>query len=314
MTIVPCYVGCDIAKAHLDFFDPSDGAVRRVANRRDAVDGFLAGLAGRDVFIVHEATGDYDRALRHGLAAAGLPGVRINPMTARRFAEARGRRAKTDMLDARMLADLGATFQPAPDAPPCPEREALTALVRRRDQLVAMRQAEKVRLKELCDKEPRDAAIQASLDAVITCLSGQVADLDRRIQTRIAASQAAAEDNRLLRTAPGMGPVNAAACLTLLPELGTLPARKISALAGLAPFNRDSGARNGKRHIAGGRSRVRRALYVAAIAAIRNTPRYKAFYDAVYSRSLTKKVAIIAVARKLLTHLNAMLRDRKAWA
>lgn len=158
MTLPYLYVGCDISKRFLDFFDPSANAVRRIANDAGAVAAHPAALAGRRVFVVYEATGHYDRTLRHALAVAGVPGARINPTMARRFAEARGRRAKTDMLDAAMLSGLGAMFRPAPDAPPCPERERLAALARRRDQLVAMRQAEKVRL-----MQAGDAFIRASL-------------------------------------------------------------------------------------------------------------------------------------------------------
>lgn len=144
-------------------------------------------------------------------------------------------------------------------------------------------------------------------------MSERIAGLDRKIGALIAKSEAIADDARLLQTAPGVGPVAAAACVSLLPEFGRLSPKKIAALVGLAPFNRDSGTMKGKRMIAGGRRRVRQALYMAALSAVRSCKRYRDFYDAVAARAVAKKVAIIAVARKLLTHLNAMLRDRKAW-
>lgn len=308
MTIHPCYVGCDISKRFLDFYNPSDGAVRRVDNEAAAIAAFLSALAP-GVFVVFEATGAYDRALRRALAAAGLPGARVNPMMARRFAEARGRRAKTDMLDARMLSELGAMFKPAPDDPPCPHRERLTLLARRRDQLVAMRQAETVRLKDANDED-----VKSSITQMIDVLNQRIADLERRIQSLSASVEAIAQDMRLLQTAPGVGPVTATTCVALLPELGRLGPKQIAALAGLAPFNHDSGLMKAKRKIAGGRRRVRQALYMAALSAIRCCKRYRDFYDALAARANAKKVAIIAVARKLLTHLNAMIRDRKQWA
>ena len=238
-----------------------------------------------------------------------MPGARVNPAMARRFAQARGRRAKTDMLDAAMLSELGAMFRPAPDDPPCPARETLTWLAKRRDQIVAMRQAEKVRLKDAV--EP---GLRRCHEDMIAMFDGRIAELEKQIQSLIAGVEAMAQDARLLRTAPGVGPVAAATCLSLLPELGRLGPKKIAALAGLAPFNHDSGRKRGKRVIAGGRRRVRQALYMAALGAIRSCKRYRRFYDAVAKRAGAKKVAIIAVARKLLTHLNAMIRDRKEWA
>ena len=309
MTIPFCYVGCDISKHFLDIFDPVHGSVRRIENTPAAIDAWLSALADRTAFVVFEATGHYDNALRHGLARADIPGARVNPMMARRFAEARGRRAKTDMLDARMLADLGARFQPAPDAPPCAHRERLALLAKRRDQLVAMRKTEKTRLKEM-----RDPVASACIEEMIDYLDTRIDALEADIQALINRIETIAEDVSLLRTAPGVGPVAALTCVALLPELGRLSPNKIAALAGLAPFNHDSGAKKGRRAIAGGRRRVRQALYMAALGAIRSCKRYKTFYEALVSRAPAKKVAIIAVARKLLTHLNAMMRDRKIWA
>lgn len=308
MTIPFVYVGCDVSKSFLDFFDPDNEAVVRIANKAEAIAAYLSLISARRVLVVYEATGVYDRTLRRVLTAAGVAGARVNPMMARRFAEARGRRAKTDLLDAAMLAELGTMFKPAPDMPPCPEREKLTLLARRRDQLVAMRQAEKVRL-----QDAEEAFIRTCLEGVIAVLSEHITDLDQAIATLTQAVRAITEDMRILQTAPGVGPVTATACVSLLPELGRLNPKKIAALAGLAPFNRDSGSMKGTRKIGGGRARVRRAIYMAAISAIRCCKRYKDIYERIARRAGAKKPAIIAVARKLLTHLNAMIRDRKQW-
>lgn len=308
MTIPQNTIGCDIAKHHLDIFDPQDGTVLRIANDREAVDRYLASLDGRRVMIVYEATGSYDRLLRHQLAKAGMAGARVNPTMARRFAQACGRRAKTDALDARMLAELGLMLGPRADDPPSAQRETLSALAKRRDQLVAMRCAEKTRLHEV-----HDDTVRACLEDMIHILSERIDRLDGQIKTFIAQNKPVAAQEKLLRTAPGVGPVAATTLLALMPELGALSPKKIAALAGLAPYNHDSGMFKGRRCISGGRRRVRQALYMAALAAIRHCPRYRDIYNAIAERSKVKKIAIIAVARKLLIHLNAMLRDNKSW-
>jgi len=308
MTLTHNTIGCDIAKHHLDVFDPSDGTVRRIANTPEAVDAYLATLAGRTVLVVYEATGSYDRLLRHALAEAGIRSSRVNPVMARRFAQACGRRAKTDALDARMLAAFGERLRPAADSPPSKVRESLAALGKRRDQLVAMRSAEKTRL-----QEAHEPCVRTSLEDMIAMLSQQIDACDRRIKAFIARHDALRAQQTLLRTAPGIGPVAATTLLALMPELGVLPPKKIAALAGLAPYNHDSGMLRGRRCIYGGRRRVRQALYMAALSAIRHCPRYRDVYNAIVERSKVKKIAIIAVARKLLIHLNAMLRDSKIW-
>lgn len=309
MTVSHITIGCDIAKHHLDFFDPQDGTVLRIANVCNAINGYLAGLAGRRVMVVYEATGSYDRLLRHALARVGLAGARVNPTMARRFAQACGRRAKTDALDARMLAELGEKLKPAVDAPPCKKRETLGTLAKRRDQLVAMRCAEKTRL-----HETHDDTVRASIKDMIHILSERIDQLEGHITTFITDNDPIAAQAKLLRTAPGVGPVAATTLLALMPELGSLSPKKVAALAGLAPYNHDSGMLKGRRCISGGRRRVRQALYMAALSAIRHCPRYQDFYNTIMERSKAKKIAIIAVARKLLTHLNAMLRDNKSWA
>lgn len=309
MTIHPCYIGCDISKSHLDIFDPSTNRTERIANGEEAIVAWLTGLAGRNVFIVYEATGAYDRALAHGLAAAGLPGHRLNPTRARRFAQLTGRKAKTDALDARMLADLGRRFTPPADPPPCARRERLSLLHKRRDQLVDLRKIERTRLKGITDE-----VVKASIDQVIGMLDAQIADIEAGIDRLISADTDMRARAALLRSAPGVGPVTATTLLALMPELGSLTPKEVASLAGLAPFNHDSGTLKGRRCISGGRRRVRHALYMAALAATRRGNRFKTFYDKICARHPARKVALIAVARKLLTVLNAMIRDQKKFA
>jgi len=308
MTLHPNFIGCDVSKDTLDLFDPESSRYRRVANQLEALRDFAASLEpGRDI-VVLEATGHHDRLLRHALAARGIGYVRLNPVTARRFAEARGRLAKTDRIDTRSLADFGATFRPQPDIPPCAQRERLAALARRRDQLV------EIRARELSRAEEFVPEIAADIDASIATLDARIAELEATIRRQVAASDELARQADQLMSAPGVGPVTALTLLAHMPELGRLSPKTAAALAGLAPFNADSGQKRGRRAIAGGRPRVRKALYMAALGAIRANQRFKDFYSGIARRSGSKKVAIIAVARKLVTVLNAMLRDGKTFA
>lgn len=302
------FIGCDVAKAALDLYDPSTGKLHRLANRAEAVAGFVAGLEGTRDFVVLEATGHHDRLLRHQLAAAGIGFARLNPVMVRRFAEARGRLAKTDRLDARILSDFGKTFQPEADRPPCPQRERLCALARRRDQLVELRAREWRHLGDTFDP-----AIRADIEAAIKDLGVRIKAVEAAIRKQMDENTRIADQARRVMSAPGVGPVTALTLLAHMPELGALSPKKAASLAGLAPINRDSGQRRGKRSIRGGRPRVRKALYMAALGAIKKAHRFSAFYNAVAARSGSKKLAIIAVARKLLTILNAMIRDNKQY-
>lgn len=309
MTIHRNYLGCDIAKRFVDLFDPRCGRHQRLANEPPALDAFAATLDPDRDLVVLEATGSHDRLLRHALSAHGIGHVRLNPMTARRFAQARGRFAKTDRIDARSLAEFGATFQPAPDEPPCPRRERLAALARRRDQLV---EARAVELKHRADAFEPD--VIADIDAMIVVFDARIRDMEALIERELRTDPHLAGQAGRLRSAPGVGPVTALTIIAHMPELGRLSPKAAAALAGLAPFNDDSGQRRGRRSIAGGRPRVRKALYMAALGAIRANSRFNTFYNALAARSGSKKLAIVAVARKLLVALNAMIRDDKAFA
>jgi transposase len=309
MTIHPETIGIDISKHHLDISDPRCASVRRVANDADEIALLAGDFALRRSFVVFEATGAYDTKLRRVLAAAGVPHARINPEQARDFAKALGRRAKTDAIDARMLAEFGRRLAPRPDPVADPDRQRLTVLSRRRDQLVGMRQQERVRRSE-CEHE---AAICDSLDAHLAWLDAAIRDIERQIRTLVNDTPALQEAETLLRSVPGVGPVAAATLLALMPELGALSPKAVAALAGLAPFNNESGRLKGKRSISGGRRRVRNALYMAAVGAARTKTRLAAFYKSLRDQGKPPKLALIALARKLLVILNAVMRDKTAF-
>lgn len=309
MTLPDRYVGCDVSKLWLDIFDPVEGKARRIENTPAETRRLAAALAATRAFLVFEATGAYDLDLRTALHAAGVASARINPTTARRYAQALGRKAKTDALDAVVLADLGARLRPEPDPAPCQHRARLGQLALRRDQLVAARKDETIRL-----KDAREAFMVDSLKAHIAWLDDAVAAADREIATLINQQAELKAKARLMTSAPGVGPVAAQILLALMPELGASSPKRLAALAGLAPFNHDSGQLKGKRCISGGRRRVRSALFIAALHAARRCPDLKAFAQRIQDQGKPRKVALIAVARKLLTRLNAMLRNNQTYA
>jgi transposase len=309
VTIQQNYIGCDISKQMLDIFDPQTGKFARIENQLAALQAFARTLAPDRDFLVFEATGHHDRLLRITLAEAGIAYARLNPVMVRRFAQSRGRLAKTDRLDARMLSQYGSLLRPCADAKPDLERERLAAFARRRDQLVDARARELRHLGEVFD-----AVIAADIQAVIAGLDARIAALETEIQRQIRTTDGLAERTLRLCSAPGVGKVTALTLISLMPELGHTSPKAIASLAGLAPMNNDSGQKRGLRSIKGGRRRVRSALYMAALGAIRASARFTAFYQAIALRSGSKKLALIATARKLLTVLNAMERTQKAFA
>lgn len=294
-------IGVDISKHQLDIFDPRDGA-RRVANEAGALAAFAGDLAHRGAFVFFEATGRYAWPLRDALEAAGVPYHSANPAQVRHFARACGVTAKTDRVDARLLASMGSTLALAPTAVLSGNRRRIKALGTRRRQLVDMKTQEKIRLHEV---EP---FLRAGVERHMAQLSRQIAVLDAEIARETRADPELATQQKLLLSAPGVGPVVAAALASELPELGQLDRRKIAALAGVAPIARDSGARTPGRSIGGGRPYLRSMLYLAALQASRRCERFIAFRARLQAKGKTPKQAIIAVARKLLTILNAMLR------
>lgn len=306
MIIAPGFVGIDISKHHLDIFDGAAGRPERHANTPEAVAPLAQRFAAAGAFVLFEATGAYDRLLGQALAQRGVAHARVNPERARAFARAAGFLAKTDAIDARMLAAMAQALRPPPHSPDTPERARLTALVRRRDQLMATRAQERTRR-----SEGRDPEIAEDLDRHIAFLDEAIGACDRRIAALVAAEPPLRQAAQLLRSVPGIGPVAAAIVMALLPELGSRSPKTIAALVGLAPINCDSGQKRAQRHVRGGRKRVRDALYMAALAAARSRSAFAAVYKALRQAGKPPKLALIALARKILTVLNAIVRDQK---
>lgn len=305
MTIPQTTLGIDVSGRRLDAWLHPVGRLRGFANDAGGIAALIAWAAGHQAFVVLEATAPWDQALIRALEGAGLAFHRANPKRARDFARALGLLAKTDAVDARMLALYGAGVALRPTAPVAPERLDLQTLSARRDQLVEMRKGERIRLKGVTDP-----AVIDSLRAVLAVLDVQIRTLERRIAACLERSDTLARDAAILRSAPGVGPVCAGVLLAVLPELGHIDRRAIAALAGLAPVARDSGLLRGQRHVQGGRKRVRDALYMAAVSAARTAP-FQADYARMKANGKPPKLALIAIARKLLVALNAAIRDQR---
>jgi transposase len=303
----PC-VGIDVSKAALDWAEGSEGQTRRVANEPRAI-RLLAGQLLRldPERIIVESTGGYERALVAKLAALGLPVVVVNPRRVRSFGEGMGFLAKTDAIDARLLALFGE--KPAPEIRPVPQgRDRLLAdLVARRRQLVRLLVAEKNR------KGTAPAAVRSTIEPILRAVSQQITKLEERIDLALREDLEQSELLDLLQTVPGIGPAVARTLLVDLPELGTLGRRQFASLVGVAPFARDSGTFRGHRRIRGGRASVRTALYLAAMTAARFNPTMKDVYERLRAAGKPPKLAFVAIARKLLVALNAIARDRVAW-
>jgi transposase len=255
--------------------------------------------------IVVEATGGYEEAQVLALFEAGLPVALVSPQRVRQYAKAKGLLAKTDQLDAQILAEYGKTMQPRLFVSKSEERKRLSALVARRRQLNDMLQAEKNRLRTT------SVEMKNSLKRIIACLKAEMKELEKKIHQFIQVHEEMAEQEKLLRTAKSIGPVTAATLLADLPELGQLDRKQIAALVGVAPMNRDSGRKRGYRRTKGGRPAVRNALYMSTLTGIRYNPVIQPQYQQLLKRGKEKKVAITACMRKMLTILNAMMRDQQ---
>jgi transposase len=302
------WIGIDVAKAWLDVAT-TDAPVRRGVIGAAGIATLVAELtAQRPRLIVLEATGGYETAVTAALVAAGLAVAVVNPRQVRDFAKATGQLAKSDTLDARVLAVFAARVQPPPRPLPDAVAQDVAALLARRRQLVEMRTAEQQRRSHL---SPR---LRPALDAHVIWLSQQLADLDRELDQTLRASPVWREKEDLLRSIPGIGPVVARTLLGDLPELGTLDRWEVAALAGVAPLNQDSGRRQGKRRTWGGRAPVRAALYMAVISALRCNPTIRVLYTRLREAGKPAKVALVACMRKLLTIANAILRDGIPWS
>jgi transposase len=301
-------VGIDVSKESLDVAVRPDGQRFKVSNTEAGCNELKKRLTKlRPERIIAEPTGGYEAAIVQTLAGAKLPIVVVNARQIRDFAKASGRLAKTDQIDADVLAHFGEAMRPEIRELPDEMHRQLEALVSRRRQLVDMRAAEMKR------KELAPAIVRSSIDVVIDCLSAQIDDIDKDLHTLIRKAPAWREADDLLRSVPGVGTVTSATLTALVPELGKLSRKQIAALVGVAPYNNDSGRTRGKRTTWGGRGAVRAVLYMAALTARRHNVALAAFYDRLVENGKLKKVALVAVMRKLLTMLNAIARDKRAW-
>ena len=301
-------IGVDISKSHLDAFRLEDGAAQRFENSAAGFRALRKWLGTAPVVrIVFEPTGAYHKDFEAALGKT-FPLVKVNPLQARRFAEAHGRRAKTDAVDAQMLARMGAAFDLAPQAPCSKEARIL------RDLHVARAGLIKDRTRLLNRAQTHDIAVlKRQTKARLAHVERQIAELDAEIAGLIEAQETTARSRDILCSIPGIGAVTAVAMLILLPEIGTLARKQVASLAGLAPITRQSGQWQGKAFIGGGRKPLRDALYMPALVAMRHNPDLEAKYKALRAAGKPAKVAIVAVMRKLIEMANALVKADRKW-
>jgi len=303
------YVGIDISKATLDVAVLPTGEHFVVSNEEAGIEELLGKLAEvSDALVILEASGGFERPVAAALAASGVALFVVDPRQARDFAKATGQLAKTDRLDAFVLAHFAQAIRPAPRAIPDAEAREFQEILARRRQIIQMMAAEKNRLGASTSK-----AVCGRIEAHIRWLEKELSRTDRDLDETIENSPTLKENEALLRSVPGVGPVLCRTLLAELPELGSLSPRELSALVGVAPLNRDSGTLRGRRTVWGGRARVREALYMGALIASRFNPAIKEFYERLVEAGKPKKVALVACMRKLLIILNALMRERTPW-
>lgn len=304
MTLPQTYVGVDVAKNWIDVFTPDTGTVRRISTLPKRLAEFARTLT--NTIVVFEASGGYERPLADALAAENVAYVRVNPRQSREFARATGRLAKTDKVDAMVLAQMGKALGLIPTPHPDKTRAELADLLARREDIKAMMRAENNRL-----PQARLASVQRDIKSVLGHLTRRLTRLEQAIAAHVQAHEVLQEEARRLQTMPGIGPILSASLIANLPELGRMDRRQIAALSGLAPHARDSGLFKGKRRIWGGRASVRRTLYLAAFIASRYDPTLRDFRKRLETAGKPPKVAIVATARKLATILNAMMKTNR---
>ena len=304
------FIGIDVSKARVDVHVRPDGAAFSCATDAPGLGALVARLQPLSpCLVVLEASGGYEGVVAAALAEAGLPVAIVNPRQVRKFAGAIGRLAKTDAIDAAVIAHFAQAVRPPVRPLPDDLAVRLAELMARRRQLVVMINAEKQRL-----AKAHDRVAQSSFRAVIRRLDAERARIDKAIDKLIEASPVWCAKQDLLKSVPGIGNVVARTLIAELPELGQVDRHQIAALAGIAPINRDSGRYRGKRKIQGGRVEVRAPLYMACLVAIRRNPALKSFYRRLRDAGKPARLALVAVMRKLLTILNAILRDQRPWA
>lgn len=303
-----CYLGLDVAKDHVVLASEPAGVAGTFPTDPDGLARLVAQCHAQPIaLIVLEATGGYEAPVAAALAAAGLPLAVVNPRQVRDFAKAIGQLAKTDAIDAAILALFGARVQPPPRPLSDAATQELEAWVSRRRQLQDMLHAERLR------HATSRGQVRENLKRHIRWLERSLADTDAGLRDLIEASPLWRAQDALLQSVPGVGPTLAMTLLGHVPELGRLDRRQIAALVGVAPLARDSGTLRGRRTCWGGRAAVRQVLYMGALVAARWNPALKAFYARLRAAGKPAKVALIAVARKLLILLNAILRDQRPW-
>jgi transposase len=308
MDASPVWIGIDVAKAHLDVAVRPSGEQWRCSTEEPALDELTRRVqALQPTRIVLEATGGLETPLVSRLAAAGLPVVVVNPRPVRDFAKALGRLAKTDALDAQVLAHFAAAVETPVRALPDAATRELQALLARRRQVVEMLTAEKNR------QARATARVRPQLTAHIAWLEGQLGELEQELDTAIRESPAWQAQDTRLRSGPGVGPGLSRTLLAALPELGDLKTKQLAALVGVAPLNRDSGTWRGHRSIWGGRAPVRAMLYMATLAATRCNPTIRAYYERLLAAGKPRKVALVACMHKLLRIRHAVVRDQTDW-
>jgi len=309
LEITPLFIGIDVSKARLDIAVRPSGESESVTNDKVAIEALVQRWEKlQPALIVLEATGGIERPLTRALASAQLPVVVVNPRQVRDFAKATGQLAKTDSIDALVLARFGEAVRPALRPLPDEVTVELRALIARRRQITDMMVAERNRL------SAASKSVRKRIDAHIRWLEAELGRADNDLDQSIRQSSIWQENEDLLRTVPGIGPVISRTLLAELPELGQLNRKQIAALVGIAPLNCDSGTLRGRRAIWGGRASVRAVLYMAALVASRRNALIRAFYKRLRDGGKAPKVALVACMRKLLTILNAMIKHRTRWS
>jgi transposase len=304
------WVGIDVSKAHLDVYLYPLGKQWQSLNSELGIDEIIKTLRlHRVALVVLEATGGMEQAVTHALAGAGIAVVVSNPRRVRDFAKALGKLAKTDRIDAEVLARYGEAVKPEVRALASEAAKELQELVSRRAQLVEMVSAERNR-----QSSARTPKAKAQIERHIEWLKEEVKALDEQIQAQLNQSVQWQEQQAILQSVPGVGAVTASTLIALLPELGQLSRQQIAALVGVAPVNCDSGKMRGKRFVMGGRAAVRSVLFMAALVGTRYNPVIRAFYQRLLGQGKPKKLALVACMRKLLVVLNAMLKHHQSWA
>jgi transposase len=307
--VEPIFIGIDVSKDRLDIAVLPSGEVFATGRDAAGLDDLLARLRPlAPALVALEATGGFETVVAATLASAGLPVAILNPAQVRAFGTALGQRAKTDPIDARLIARFAAATRPEPRPLPDEATARLADLVGRRRQIIAMIVAERQRQKRFTDRR-----LQKSITRLLDALQRELSDVEAGIDDDIRASPAWCEKEELLASVPGVGPTIARTLIAEMPELGSLDRRQIAALAGLAPWTRQSGQWKGRSFIGGGRACVRAALHMGAVTASRHNPHLKAFRERLLATGKAKKLVLVAVARKLLTILNAIIRDKQPW-